>query len=508
MMEYTIGSIVFDDWEIIQEIGEGSSGKVFEIQKNLCGEKIKSALKVIRIPKSVSDIRTVASEGMSEEAISNYFRGFVDEILHEVKVMISLKDHPNIVKYEDHTVIAHENTVGWDILIRMELLQTLEEWQMSHDIQESTVLNLGCEMCSVLAYAVDQGVMHRDIKPGNIFVDAMGNFKLGDFGISRTIEKTTGGLSKKGTESYMAPEVYLGKQYDELIDVYSLGIVLYKMLNHNRLPFYPPAPREISYRDRENALARRMSGEKIPRPCSGSEELVDAIMKACEYLPENRYSSMAEFYNVLKKLKVDDSVILVEKVQDNIEEAQEFIEETPENDDPTFVQVREKQKTGISKRIVAMILVLVILGITGIGAVQVYLDSEECIMDENQHAISGSEEKNIDENKNTIIGISSKIKYTTETKITFTASGYGMDNLSPKEGDVRYCPKEWFVLTTRMFGGPPYSATFRMGKPGTYEFTVTYSEQIFDGSDWKENGRIVSQKVDFTVVEVATSSTQ
>lgn len=301
-MEYRIGNSVFNDWVITREIGEGATGKVFEIKKNDAMVSAKAALKIIRIPKSASDVRTVMNEGMDEVSVTQYFREFVDEILREIRIMVSLKDHPNIVAYEDHCVLSHGDGVGWDILIKMELLTPLADWQYNHPLDEETVLRLGCEISSALAYAMDSGLVHRDVKLENIFVDHMGRFKLGDFGIARTIEKTTGGLSKKGTESYMAPEVYLGKNYNEQIDIYSLGIVLYRLMNNNRLPFYPPFPEKISFTDRENALSKRMQGIPIPAPANGSREFQEIILKACEYLPENRYESMHEVYNVLQKL--------------------------------------------------------------------------------------------------------------------------------------------------------------------------------------------------------------
>ena len=301
-MEYRIGDSVFNDWVITREIGEGATGKVFEIKKNDAMVSAKSALKIIRIPKSASDVRAVMNEGMDEVSVTQYFREFVDEILREIRIMVSLKDHPNIVAYEDHCVLSHGDGVGWDILIKMELLTPLADWQYNHPLDEETVIRLGCEISSALAYAMDSGLVHRDVKLENIFVDHMGRFKLGDFGIARTIEKTTGGLSKKGTESYMAPEVYLGKTYNEQIDIYSLGIVLYRLMNNNRLPFYPPFPEKISFTDRETALTKRMQGTPIPAPANGSREFQEIILKACEYLPENRYESMHELYNVLQKL--------------------------------------------------------------------------------------------------------------------------------------------------------------------------------------------------------------
>ena len=246
------------------------------------------------------------SEGMDKESVTGYFQEFVDEILHEIEVMVSLKEHPNIITYEDHCVIPHEDGIGWDILIKMELLTSLTEWQLNHTMTEESVVRLGCEISSALAYAREHGLIHRDVKPENIFVDSLGRFKLGDFGIARTIEKTTGGLSKKGTESYMAPEVYLGKKYNEQVDIYSLGIVLYRFLNNNRLPFYPPVPEKISYSSREEALMKRMQGLPFPEPQKGSAELKRIILKACEYLPENRYDSMNELHNDLQEVETGD----------------------------------------------------------------------------------------------------------------------------------------------------------------------------------------------------------
>ena len=306
-MEYTTGTVVFNDWIITREIGQGAAGKVCEIKKTAYGEEdIRSALKIISIPRTPSDIKAVMSEGMSEKDITCYYKEFVDEILQEIKIMVSLKEHPNIVTYEDHCIIPHPESIGWDILIKMELLIPLQEWQIEHPLQEEDIIRLGCEISSALAYAAEHGLVHRDVKPGNIFVNSLGQFKLGDFGIARTIEKTMGGLSKKGTESYMAPEVYLGKKYNAQVDIYSLGIVLYRFLNNSRLPFYPPATERISYSDRENALVKRIQGLPVPEPLNGSPQLKKVVLKACEYLPEKRYASMKEMHQALLRLQDDE----------------------------------------------------------------------------------------------------------------------------------------------------------------------------------------------------------
>lgn len=300
-MEYTIGTAVFNDWIITEKIGQGASGQVYKIKKN-GSEEIYSALKVIRIPQSPFEIQAVMSEGMTEDEATDYFKGYIDEICSEIKIMSSLKEHPNIVTYESHSVMPHRNEIGWDILIKMELLTPLLNWQMRHPLDENDIIRLGYEISSALTYVADYNLIHRDIKPENIFVDASGKFKSGDFGIARTLEKTTGGLSRKGTDSYMAPEVYLGKNYNAQADIYSLGIVMYRFLNDNRLPFYPPKTETFTYSDREAALMKRIQGLPLPEPATGSEELKAIVLKACEYLPENRYESMSGFHNALQKL--------------------------------------------------------------------------------------------------------------------------------------------------------------------------------------------------------------
>ena len=97
----------------------------------------------------------------------------------------------------------------------------------------------------------------------------------------------------------MAPEVYLGKPYGPSVDLYSLGLVLYRFMNRGRLPFLPPAPRPITFQDRENALARRMKGEPLPPPRDADPALAEVILKACAYRPENRFATAAGFLEAL-----------------------------------------------------------------------------------------------------------------------------------------------------------------------------------------------------------------
>lgn len=104
---------------------------------------------------------------------------------------------------------------------------------------------------------------------------------------------------------------------------------------------------------------------------------------------------------------------------------------------------------------------------------------------------------------NKITGIDSNGKYDTNTKITFTASGAGMDNTNPRKGDTRYQPKSWKITETRTWDGEPYTATFRVSKPGKYTLKVTFGQQKYDGSSWKDTGTQSESTVTFTVSQAA-----
>lgn len=303
LQKYETGALVFGDWRITEEIGSGSYGTVYKIEKTEYGITADAALKVIRIPKNQSEIRDILGDGMDEKSMTSYFQGMVDSLVREIAVMSNLKSHPNIVTYENHKVMSHPGTVGWDILIQMELLTPLRDYQAKCPMTEAEVRRLGLDVCSALVFCQKKALIHRDIKPQNIFVSEVGQFKLGDFGVARTMDKTVGSLSKQGTEDYMAPEVYRGQKYGPNVDIYSLGLVLYRLMNNNRLPFMPPAPQPLGFGDRLNALTDRIGGEKpVMPPCNASPEFARIILKACAHDPKDRYQTAAEMLEDLKAL--------------------------------------------------------------------------------------------------------------------------------------------------------------------------------------------------------------
>ena len=293
---------LFGAWRIVKQLGEGSGGSVFVIERQEWGQTYKSALKAITVPGSRNEIKNAMSDGMTKEDIAAYYKAVAEDIIREFVLMSKLKGNSHIVSYEDHMIIEHEDGIGCDILIRMELLTPLVEITSQSQISENEVTRLGSDLCKALELCAKHNIIHRDLKPENIFVSPNGDYKIGDFGIARTTEKTKKVLSRKGTDMYIAPEIYRGEAYDASVDIYSLGLVMYKLLNQNRLPFMPEYPKPVIPVDREEALHRRLTGKCIPEPVNGSSILKRIVLKACAYRPENRYRSAAEMRNELDML--------------------------------------------------------------------------------------------------------------------------------------------------------------------------------------------------------------
>lgn len=303
-MEKDVPVSVWPEWELVEKIGEGSFGKVYKAKRTEHGRSFYSAIKIISIPGNKGELDSVRSEMNDEQSTREYFRNMVEDCIQEIYTMEHFCGNSHVVSFEDFKVVEYLDEIGWDISIRMEYLTSFMDYCTGKELTEKEVIKLGCDLAMALIYCRKLNIIHRDVKPENIFVSRFGDFKLGDFGIAREQVHTMSNMSKKGTYSYMAPEIYKGEKYDSSIDIYSLGIVLYKLMNQNRLPFLSLDKQLITYRDKENALARRMAGDKLPAPANASAAFAHIILKACAYDPKKRYRKPEDMLRDLENLRL------------------------------------------------------------------------------------------------------------------------------------------------------------------------------------------------------------
>lgn len=291
--------VVFDHWQIKEFLGSGSGGKsaVFRLSR-IDSTWGRSALKVINLIEEKGNIDSISAYRRNEyEQAKNECKKSAEQ---EVRFMDEMHGNTNIVDYFDHKFVdwSDETGFGCDMLIRMELLEDLRGKLLDgHQYSEKEVIKIGRDICTALVLCHGRGILHRDIKPENIFINADGNYKLGDFGVSKILEFSCSSVytSAGFTPEYAAPEQLTGHQ-DKTVDIYSLGLVLYELSNRNKLPFA-----STSYA-RPIDVQRRQNGEPLPAPSNASKALASIILKACAHKKEDRYQTAEELLTALNSL--------------------------------------------------------------------------------------------------------------------------------------------------------------------------------------------------------------
>ena len=289
------------DWKIVKYLGGGAYGKVYEIERNNSGIQEKAAVKIVSRPKEESELEVDYQNGYDRESIAVKYTEILQEYKNEYKLMKELQGQSNIVSCDDFAIEENPDGIGGKIYIRMELLTPLQKVTKERLLSEKEVIKLGKDICKALILCESRNIIHRDIKPDNIMISKFGDYKLGDFGVSKVMSHTTG-ATMTGTEGYMAPEVLHIEKYGKEVDIYSLGIVMYWLLNNRRMPFIG-ADEKVTLVNANQAAIRRYQGEKIPAPKNGSDELKKIVLKACEYKPKDRYLTAQEMYDALEEIR-------------------------------------------------------------------------------------------------------------------------------------------------------------------------------------------------------------
>ncbi|MBQ3866364.1 MAG: serine/threonine protein kinase, partial [Clostridia bacterium] len=281
----------WSDWEAVSVLGSGSYGTVYKAVRRDEYLEAVSAVKVVSIPLDGA-AGSLKPEGL-EDPDRSAVRAMAKRVVEEIAIMQSLKGTQNVVSVEDYRVVEDPERPVSTVFIRMELLTPLSAHFSGRAVSEEEIVRLGRDVCAALELCEKRCVIHRDVKPENIFVNDFGDFKLGDFGIAKVLTAGEGESTSIGTRNYMAPEVAAYRSYDARADLYSLGMTLYRLLNDDRLPFYADK-RLYTPADGEEALRRRMAGEEIPPPAHASPALARVILKALSYRPRDRYATAAE----------------------------------------------------------------------------------------------------------------------------------------------------------------------------------------------------------------------
>jgi len=279
--ELSRGTIFAERYEVIEELGRGGMGHVYRVLDTKINEEV--ALKLIR-PE-------IASERETIKRFSNELR-MARHISHKhVCRMYHLGEEKGI------HYITMEYVPGENLKSML---------KMTKQLSPSTAISIAKQVCEGLVEAHTFGVVHRDLKPGNIMIDREGDVRIMDFGIARSLKAK--GITESGiligTPEYMSPEQVEGEEVDRRSDIYSLGIILYEMVT-GRLPFEGKTPLSIAMKHkRETPKNPKELNPQVP------DNLSLVILKCMEKNKEKRFQSAEE---VLAELNKSDEGISPEE---------------------------------------------------------------------------------------------------------------------------------------------------------------------------------------------------
>lgn len=370
---------ILPEWTLSYILSEKRGEKLYQAEKT-SGDVTKfSAIRVISIPADVDESNKLRTEFPQEDEFKKHIAGMVKRKKEELQFLRGFCSKPGIVSMREIYDISDSEETSYMLIARYDYIETLDSYIRSNGLTIGAALRMGIDICKGLENVRKLNLVHGNVRPENIYVNDNGRFKLGGFDIDIIENRKNFNSDDISSLRYASPEACTGGKKVFCSDVYSLGMVLYGLLNGGKLPF------ENEY-SQEKALEMRLSGKELPRPTYNAGKLTDIVMKACSFETKDRYVTPYYMRKALEEVFVELQQAVVENKADLIAQNSSPMMTFSDNikpeiaeeifDEKTFDEMAEKKrrekKEGIKGTALALgsmtvILLLCIAAYFGLG---------------------------------------------------------------------------------------------------------------------------------------------
>lgn len=291
---------LWSDWYIGDLLERECCGAVHAVTRGEGNLPHSSVVKLCRFPSEPLYRKAASIFRNDSGKIARYFADTLEGIIYKLHLLSSMANHSSIVNYYDYKIGRPEEGPGRLVIFRRDHIVPLARYIQDNPLTGDDVIRLGMELCEALSYHLKRGAVQGHLRMDNVFVSPEGAFKLGD-----TFEYDLLGGKAPALPLFAAPEVLLKENFDHTADIYTLGLIMYKLLNRGCLPFAPSPTGKLEPRESKRALARRGKKGPLPPPALAGEALGALILKACSGEPSRRFTTPLEMKLALESLASD-----------------------------------------------------------------------------------------------------------------------------------------------------------------------------------------------------------
>ena len=329
MLELNLNTTLLSNMEPLSCLGKKGGTSVYLVRSNKSNQFY--VLKHISVPESQRQVDALIFTGAAADtqAAQEYYQQVVSDYQSELEQMVALANSPNLDCFRSYEIKPKEEGIGFDVFLMSEYRSTLERYLAENSMSQAGAVNLALDLCAALQELRSAGLIHRDVTPANIYLNTQGHFMLGDLGIARIDELKFCTMPEAMLSPYSAPELFdLMGNVNTTIDLYAVGLILYRIYNGNHAPF------EDEKTSAKAADRMRITGQELPAPMFADYEIAEIIRKTCAFQSEDRYQTPDELKEALvdymKRNQVGDTPItppiVAEETQIDPESAEEEIE--------------------------------------------------------------------------------------------------------------------------------------------------------------------------------------